>query len=120
MSFQFTAKDEDELNYFKDKALKLKVILLEKKGHHPLKQISLLTKRDRDLFKQELMILWETMADADITEQFNAICCGRLFDEGVDVSNYSVSSIGASESDAQAKAQEDLKIETVKEGEELL
>jgi hypothetical protein len=122
MDFVLQAKDEEELQYFKDKTTKLKLILLEKKGKHPLQQIGLLTKRERDLFVKDLKHLWETMSDDDITAEFNSICCDRLFTEGVDVSAYGVRSVGVSEDDAQKQALEEqnknIKIMPVEEGDE--
>ena len=86
--FIFTCKDEDELKYYKDKAMKLKVILLDNWEKHPLQNPKLLDKRRRERFEKELKELWNTMSDEQIDKEFGDICCSRLFGEGADVSNY--------------------------------
>lgn len=94
MTLQIEVNTKEELEQLKQKATKLKVILMERKGKHPLQNISLLNKRDKDLFEKELEELWNTMSDEEITNEFNSICCDRIFTEGTDVSNYRASQLG--------------------------
>ena len=86
--FIFTCADEDELNRLKDKAMKLKVIVLDTWDKHPLQNPSLFNKRQKERFTNELKVLWNTMTDEQIEKEFNDICCSRLFDAGCDISNY--------------------------------
>jgi hypothetical protein len=86
--FVFDCKDEETLQYYKTKTTKLKVILLDRLDKPALTNIKLMTKRDRDKFNKQLKELFETMSDKEINDEFNSICCDKLFTSGVDVSAY--------------------------------
>jgi len=93
--FIFTCKDEDELNRLKEKAMKLKVILLDDWDKHPLQNPALFDKRRRERFEKELKDMWYKMTDEQIEKEFNDICCGRLFADGVDISAYPCAEMGS-------------------------
>jgi len=86
--FLFTCDDEDTFQKYREKATKLKVILLDRMDKHPLLNTKLMDRRTRDKFLKELKELWNTMTEKEIDDEFNSICCDKLFSSGVDISSY--------------------------------
>jgi len=86
--FIFFAKNEEELQQFKDKAMKLKVILLDRLGKHPLQNPSFFNKREKDKFLCKIREMWNEITDDEVNKEFNSIVCDNLFTNGADVSNY--------------------------------
>ena len=87
-NFIFTCKDEEELQKFKDKAVRLKVIVLDKMDKSPLINPKLFDRRDRKKFEAELKKAWVSLTDDEIIKEFNEIVCDRIFADGVDISTY--------------------------------
>jgi len=88
MSYKQEVETEEQLTALKEKCLKCKVILMEKKGKHPLSNLSLFSKRQKDLFLRELDEMMKTMPDEQITNEFNAIVCDDLFSNTNDYTTY--------------------------------
>ncbi len=88
--FRFLYEDQAEYEKLKNKLTKLRVILLERKEKNMFSRLSNFSKREKDKFVAEINYMWETMSDSEIDEEFNAICCDRLFEGGADVTQYPV------------------------------
>jgi hypothetical protein len=87
---RFVCEDKEEFERLKAKATKLRIILLERKEKQMFCRLSTFSKRDKDKFIAEVNKMWSEMTDEEIDEEFNAICCDKLFEGGVDVSNLPV------------------------------
>ena len=83
-------EDETEFERLKAKATKLRIILLERKEKQIFCRLSTFNKRDKDKFLAEITKMWSEMTDEEIDEEFNSICCDKLFESGIDVSTYPV------------------------------
>lgn len=81
---------EEEFNKLKTKSTKLRIILLERKDKNMFCRLSSFDKRTRDKFIAEIDKMWNEMTDEEIDEEFNAICCDKLFYQGQDISNLPV------------------------------
>lgn len=88
MSYKQEVDTEEQLNALKEKCLKCKVILMEKKNKHPLSNLSLFSKRQKEVFLKELNEMMLSMSDEDITKEFNSIVCDDLFTSGKDYTTY--------------------------------
>lgn len=86
----FLCEDKEEFERLKAKATKLRVILLDRKDKQIFCRLSNFSKRDKDKFVAEINEMWNTMTDEEINEEFNAICCDKLFESGADVSTLPV------------------------------
>jgi hypothetical protein len=87
---RFVCEDKEEFERLKAKATKLRIILLERKEKQMFCRLSTFSKRDKDKFIAEVNKMWSEMTDEEIDEEFNAICCDKLFEGGVDISNLPV------------------------------
>lgn len=87
---RFICDSQEEFDRMKTKATKLRVILLERKDKNVFCKLAHFDRRDKSKFIKELNHMWNTMSDSEIDEEFNAICCDKLFDVGKDVSEYPV------------------------------
>lgn len=87
---RYVCESQEEFDYLKAKSTKLRIILLERKDKNMFCRLNSLDKRAKDKFIKEINEMWNTMSDAEIDEEFNAICCDKLFYQGVDVSSYPV------------------------------
>jgi len=87
---RFLCEDKEEFEKLKAKATKLRIILLERKDKQMFCRLSSFSKRDKDKFIAELNEMWNTMSEDEIDMEFNAICCDKLFEGGVDVSTLPV------------------------------
>ncbi len=109
--FLVTCSNEEELNKLKEKAMKLKLIVLDNWDKHPLQNPSLFNKRQKDKFTAELKSLWNTMTNEQIDKEFNDICCSRLFEVGCDISTYPIyEPAGTPNHDVLFRAEEDISI----------
>lgn len=93
MSYKIEVENEEELNALKTKCIKCKVILLEKMHKHPLSNLSLFSKRQKEVFFRELKEMFDTWSDDRINEEFNAIVCDDLLAQNADVSKYPVNEV---------------------------
>jgi len=89
-SVRYVCETEEEFDRLKTKSTKLRVILLERKDKNMFCRLSSFDKRTKDKFVKEISEMWESMTDEEIDEEFNSICCDKLFDQGKDVSAYPV------------------------------
>ena len=70
------AKDEAELQAFRDKLQKLRVVALDEIGVHPM-EMSKLNRRQRDKILKRIEEMWD---EPDCTPLFNEIISKTLFD----------------------------------------
>jgi hypothetical protein len=87
---RFLCEDKEEFEKLKAKATKLRIILLERKEKQMFAKLSSFSKREKDKFIAEINKMWSEMSDSEIDEEFNSICCDKLFEGGVDVSTLPV------------------------------
>ena len=81
---------EVELKALRDKLDKIKVIVLNDFGKHPLTNILELPYRERNIIKARITELFNIIEDYELTEKFNKICAETLFTENAKIENYSV------------------------------
>ena len=79
---------EEQLKELKDKAMKCKVIALDKIGKHPLYNPRNMSGRDKKKLTEEIEILFSKDL-SEINILFNTIACEELFD-GRDITSYPV------------------------------
>ena len=87
---RLVCEDEQEFERLKTKATKLRIILLERKDKNLFCKLSSFDKRTKDKFVKEINEMWNSMSDNEIDEEFNAICCDKLFYQGQDITSYPV------------------------------
>ena len=87
---RYVCETQEEFDYLKAKTTKLRIILLERKEKNLFCKLSAFDKRTKDKFIKEMNEMWNTMSDAEIDEEFNAICCDKLFYQGQDITSYPV------------------------------
>ena len=87
---RYVCETQEEFDYLKAKLTKIRTILLERKDKNMFARLSSFNKRDKDKFISEIHTMWNTLSNAEIDTEFNAICCDKLFYQGTDVSNYPV------------------------------
>jgi hypothetical protein len=86
----YVCETQEEFDYLKAKTTKLRTILLERKEKNMFCKLSSFDKRTKDKFIKEINEMWNSMSDEEINEEFNAICCDKLFEGGQDISSYPV------------------------------
>ena len=86
----YVCETQEEFDYLKAKTTKLRTILLERKDKNMFCKLSSFDKRTKDKFIKEMNEMWNSMSDEEINEEFNAICCDKLFEGGQDISSYPV------------------------------
>lgn len=86
----YICETKEEFDYLKNKSLKLRIILLERKDKNLFCKLSSFDKRTKDKFIKELNELWNTMTDKEIDEEFNDIVNDKLLYQGKDISQYPV------------------------------
>jgi hypothetical protein len=79
---------QEEFNRLKDRATKLRIILLDRKEKNMFCKLSSFDARDKKKFVREINDMWNSMTDEEIDAEFNEICCDKLFASGKDVSSY--------------------------------
>lgn len=87
---RYVCESQEEFDYLKNKLTKLRIIVLERKDKNMFCKLSSFNKREKDKFIKEVEKLWTEMTDEEINEEFNTICCDKLFYQGQDVSSYPV------------------------------
>lgn len=87
---QYTFDTFEELNQMKEKIMKVKVIILDKMGKHPLENPTYFKHSVKSKLIKEIEEYLESKTDEEITQEFNDICNEKLFDGECDVSNYPV------------------------------
>lgn len=86
LPIRFVCEDKEEFERLKTKSTKLRVILLERQDKNMFCRLSSFDKRTKDKFVAEINKMWNEMSDSEIDEEFNSICCDKLFYQGQDVS----------------------------------
>lgn len=81
--------DENQKTQFLEKILRCKIIALNDMGKHPLMNIKLFNKLDKQILFDKVKQLLDKPDDI-IIKQFNEVCEERLFCNGTDYSNYNV------------------------------
>lgn len=81
---------EEELAKLKEKAMKVKIIVLEDMNKHPLTNVSTFSKREKAKVLEKMEFLFASYTDEQIDKEFNAIVCDKLLDNGADLSQYPI------------------------------
>lgn len=87
---RYVCETQEEFDFLKAKMTKIRTIILERKDKNMFCRLSAFDKRTKDKFIKEMETMWREMSDEEIDEEFNSICCDKLFYQGQDVSNYPV------------------------------
>jgi hypothetical protein len=82
-------ENEEQLNTLKERAMKCKLIALDKMDKHPLCNPSYFNKRDKARVI-ELMTEWFSKEDEEINKWFNDIVNDRILANGLEYQNYPV------------------------------
>ena len=82
-------ENEEQLTHLKNKAIKVKIIALEKMEKHPLSNPSYFSKNDRSKVL-ELMLELFSKDDEEINNLFNVIVNEKILANGLDYQNYPV------------------------------
>ena len=88
--FTYTLNDEEELALMKTRAMRCKVICLDKMGKHPLTNPKYLKAREKNLLIKAMKAYIDNKSDSEIEKEFNEVCLDKLFDCDTDVSAYPV------------------------------
>jgi hypothetical protein len=80
----------DDLPFIREKLMKCKIIVLNGMDKHPLQNPKYFSKQDRNELLKKVRDLFDTKSIDEITEEFNTICNERLFDSGIDYSNFPI------------------------------
>jgi hypothetical protein len=80
---------EEQHTYLKTKAMKCKVICLDKMEKHPLMNPSYFNKKDKERLV-ELMTEWFSKSDEEIDKWFNDIVNDRILANGLDYQHYPI------------------------------
>lgn len=106
----FLCEDQEEFERLKARATKLRIILLERKDRQMFCRLSTFSKRDKDKFMAEINKMWSEMSDSEIDEEFNSICCDKLFESGVDVSTFPVKEMSFPDHSSLYNSQTELEV----------
>lgn len=82
-------ENEEQLKTLKERAMKCKLIALDKMDKHPLSNPSYFNKRDKARVI-ELMTEWFSKEDEEINKWFNDIVNDRILANGLEYQNYPV------------------------------
>lgn len=112
-SVRFVCEDESELEACKSKAIKLRIILLERQEKNMFCKLSSFNTRDKNKFTKEINDMWLEMTNEEIDLEFNSICCDKLFEGGNDITSLPVQHLGlASNSTLIEKNVESVELKT--------
>ena len=87
------SEEEQKQERIKNLILMFKIITADRMSLHPLHNLSTLQPSQAERFKNSMNSLLEDFNNGmsnEITDEFNRICCEKLFQPGVDVSGYPV------------------------------
>jgi hypothetical protein len=87
------SEEEQKQERIKNLIIMFKVITADRMGLHPLYNLSTLQPSQAERFKISMQSLAEDFNNGmsnEITDEFNRICCEKLFQSGSDVSQYPV------------------------------
>ena len=80
----------EELQRKKDKALRCKMLCLEKMGKHPLFNVSNMNQREKKKLIVMVREMFDNVPDIDIINDFNEMCSESIFDLKEDYTTYSI------------------------------
>lgn len=80
---------EEQLNCLKTKAMKCKIIALDKMDKNPLSNPSYFSKKDKTRLT-ELMTEWFSNTDEEVDKWFNDIVNERILANGLDYQHYPI------------------------------
>lgn len=81
---------EEQLSLLKEKAMKTKVIALDKMDKHPLMNPSTFSKRDKATLMMKMGDIFNDWSDEQINKEFNDIVNDRILAGGIDYQHYPV------------------------------
>lgn len=93
----YELKDEEELAKMKERTTKVKVILLEKMGKHPLTNPRYLKDREKAKLLLEMKDYLDNKTDQEIDAEFNEVCLDKLFDCDTDITSYPIYDLSKTE-----------------------
>jgi len=81
---------KEELQRLRNKLDKVKVVILNEFGKHPLTNILDLPYRERNIIKEEIENVFNTITDDQLNEKFNKICIEKLFTNNAKIEDYPI------------------------------
>jgi hypothetical protein len=104
----YEANDEEELAKMKERTTKVKVILLEKMGKHPLTNPRYLKDRDKAKLLLQMKDYIDNKTDQEIDAEFNEVCLEKLFDCDTDITSYPIYDLNKIEETEETEVVQDL------------
>lgn len=92
--------DEAELNALREKAMKSKLIALNKMGKHPLSNPSYFSKKDKEELAIKINEIFYNSLDEEITNQFNEIVNENLLASCKDYNTYPIYDLSKSKTES--------------------
>ena len=92
---KIVCETKEEYDALKEKAMMVKLILLENKGEHPLSNPSLFSGKKKKQFLSEMSEMMTYDIDI-IKQQFNDVVNHTLLAEGADISQYPIYDLSVS------------------------
>lgn len=86
MSKVIECTDEAELQLYRDKLTKLRIIANDRADKNLFSKP--VDKRDKTKLMRAIQELWDSLSDSEIDAEFNSICCDNLFVGGADLTKY--------------------------------
>lgn len=83
-------KDEEELKTYKDKAMKAKLIALDRMDKHPLMNPRMFSKRERERLVEMMGEIFSTWETDKIDKEFADIVNERILANGLDYHTYPI------------------------------
>lgn len=88
-AFKIECETEEQLTLLKEKAMKCKLIALDKLDKHPLSNPTYFSKNEKSKV-YDLMTEWFNKDDEEVNKWFNDIVNDRILANGLDYQNYPV------------------------------
>ena len=92
--------DGTELNALKEKAMKSKLISLDKMGKHPLSNPSYFSKKDKEELAIKMNDIFVNWDDETITNEFNKIVNDNLLASKKDYNTYPIYDLSKSKTES--------------------
>jgi len=89
-SEKIVVETESELKQLREKLDKVKVVVFNDFGKHPLTNILELPYRERNIIKGRIEEVFNTISDEELTEKFNTICLDTLLTNTSKIEDYPV------------------------------
>lgn len=81
---------KEELKLLRDKLDKVKIIVFNDFGKHPLTNILELPYRERYIIKEQIEKVFNTISDEELNEKFNNICLDTLLCNTAKLEDYPI------------------------------